>query len=340
MGAAAGTTGSAARLDERRRLLQERLAGVPEWLRSTACLGGLAQAIKEGTLPAAFDPDPAMCPVLSGLEPLEPIQTVDELIDAVGRLFEIVDGSDAIERVVDGLMRVGGETTDDFEAKTAGIRQTKFSDQWSDWTTPTMLRTSLPGLLTLLGHWLGGSFMGSRPTRSPLPALGPVDQRIAMLATRFRSRRFGPVLGTPTHRGGWIDPRVFVERMKSLDLGLWLVHKFDLIAGLLRLAPDFVPRPSNTPPTCRIRTGRSFGTRWEDRNARVKRRPTGPTSGLQPAAHGSRAARSRSCGTFGLDQERAGRDRAGHVSVPAANRLRGLLLSGSRRVEMRLHLSG
>ena len=105
MGAAAGTTGSAARLDERRRLLQERLAGVPEWLRSAACLGGLAEAIEEGTLPAAFDPDPAMCPVLSGLEPLEPIQTVDELIDAVGRLFEIVDGLDAIERVVDGLMR-------------------------------------------------------------------------------------------------------------------------------------------------------------------------------------------------------------------------------------------
>jgi hypothetical protein len=235
---AAEQTGAAPRLDDRRRLLRERLAALPAWLRSAACCDGLERTIDAGTLPAPFDPDPAMCPVLSAVEPLEPIQTVDELIDAVSRLFEVVDGSDAIERVVDGLMRLGGETTDDFEAKTVALRQTKFTDHWSDWTVPTLLRSSLPGLLSLLGHWLGGSFMGSRPTRSPLPALATVDQRFAMLATRFRSRRFGPVLATPTHRGGWIDPRIFVGRMQSLDLGLWLVHKFDLIAGLLRLAPD------------------------------------------------------------------------------------------------------
>jgi hypothetical protein len=46
-------------------------------------------------------------------------------------------------------------------------------------------------------------------------------------------------LATPTHRGGWIDPRIFVERLKALRDPGGLRHRFDLIGALLRLAPDF-----------------------------------------------------------------------------------------------------
>jgi hypothetical protein len=227
-------------LDERRRLLRERLAALPEWVRAATCLDGLDQALETGALPPAFDPEPATCPVLSGTEPIEPIQTVDELIDAVSHLFEVVDGSDDLERIVEGIMRLGGDSTDDFEAKTEELRHTKFSMPWGDESAATLLLSSAPNFVGLISWWLGVRAPTDR--RQPwgrLAAFKVFDLRMAMLITRFKARRFGPVLATPTHRGGWIDPRVFVDRLKSISDIPWQASRFDLIGGLLRLAPDF-----------------------------------------------------------------------------------------------------
>ena len=67
-----------------------------------------------------------------------------------------------------------------------------------------------------------------------------LDLRIELLLTALPSaRRFGPVLATPTHRGGWIDPpSLSIGSSHSADAEKPF-SRFDLIGGLLRLAPDF-----------------------------------------------------------------------------------------------------
>ena len=105
--------------------------------------------------------------------------------------------------------------------------------------SPNLLLWSFRHFVHLLGQWLGVEFRELRRAAYRHSAFGVLDLRVELLLTRFRARRFGPVLATPTHRGGWIDPRVFVERLKSLRDAEKPVSRFDLIGGLLRLAPDF-----------------------------------------------------------------------------------------------------
>lgn len=226
-------------VEQRRQTILSRLAALPEWIKGATCLGGLDRALEGWEMPPPFNPDPAVCPVLSGVEPIEPIHTVDELIDAVAHLFQVIERPEEVERVVDAIMRLGGQTTDDFVAKTAGLCQTEFSTRRGELTTAAILFWTSPSVVRLIGRWLATDFEDVEPRFSGDPGFEAFNQRIAMLITRYRSKRFGAVLATPTHRGGWIDPRVFVERIKSLDASPWLVHRFDVIAGLLRLAPDY-----------------------------------------------------------------------------------------------------
>ncbi len=226
-------------LDERRRLILKRLAALPEWVRAAACLDGLEQALENGDMPPAFNPEPNACPVLSGVEPVKPIQTVDELIDAASHLLEVIEDPEQLERVVDGLLRLGGETTDRFEEKTEGLRHSRLNGPWNDLASPAFVLCSFRHFPQLLGQWLGAKFPEQRRAAYRHSAYNVLDLRIELLLTRFRARRFGPVLATPTHRGGWIDPRVFVDRLKSLRDAEKPFSRFDLIGGLLRLAPDF-----------------------------------------------------------------------------------------------------
>ena len=232
---------AASELDQRRQSLIERLASLPQWVWTATCLDGIEEALQSDGLPPVFDPEPGQCPVLSGVEPIEPIRDVDELIDAVSHLFEIIEGPEEIERIVDGLIRLGGQPTADFGAKTKGLRQTKFNSEWIGQTMAGMLMWSVPGLIKLVGRWLGVDFRRRWPTERGYhhPAMDAFDQRLEALLPRWANGRFGPVLATPTHRGGWIDPRVFLARLKTILGSGQLPNRLDLIGGLLRLAPDF-----------------------------------------------------------------------------------------------------
>ena len=234
---------------------------MPDWIKGATCLGGLERALEEWELPPAFNPDPAVCPVLSGVEAIEPIRTVDELIDAVAHLFQVIERPEEVERVVDAIMRLGGQTTDDFVAKTAGLCQTVFSTWRGEFTTATILLSTSPNLMRLIGRWLAIDFEDAKPRFGGDLGFEAFNQRIAMLIQRYRSKQFGAVLATPTHRGGWIDPRVLVERIQALDASPWFVHRYDLIAGLLRLRPIIGAKRWRRQPTCRRRSDRSCAMR-------------------------------------------------------------------------------
>jgi Family of unknown function (DUF6493) len=150
-----GNEEAAGDLDQRRQTILVRLAALPDWIKQATCLGGLERALEEWELPPAFNPDPAACPVLSGVEP---IRTVDELIDAVAHLFQVIERPEEVERVIDAIMRLGGETTDDFVAKTAGLCQTLFSTWRGEFTTATFLFQTSPNVVRLIGRWLATDF--------------------------------------------------------------------------------------------------------------------------------------------------------------------------------------
>ncbi|QDT47841.1 hypothetical protein Pan258_18790 [Symmachiella dynata] len=228
-------------LEERERSIHERLTTMPSELGAVTCLEEVSEAFTRSELPPAFAPPPEY-PVLCGVEQITPIRDVDELIDAVSQLLENIESADDLERVMDGIVRLGGESTNAFEKKTAALRKLKIkADSWG----PSTLKSFdmiCGNVVRLIEAWLGHEFPREQTMLMfsiSTPALAPLLARAETLRNRILNRQFGPTLGAPTHSGGWIDPRVFVERLKELQSSDIPIERADFIGGLLRLAPDF-----------------------------------------------------------------------------------------------------
>ena len=65
-----------------------------------------------------------------------------------------------------------------------------------------------------------------------------INIRVEALRQRVAQGIAAPLLATPTHQRGWIDPVVLVERWQQLEEASSLPPKFEVIQAFLRIAPD------------------------------------------------------------------------------------------------------
>jgi hypothetical protein len=151
-------------------------------------------------------------------EPVAPIDDLDTLVTTLRAALDRVDG-ETFDRLVDGIARLGPTLTDagDHAALVAELHD---DERWG-----------LSDLVAWLGRrWLVG------------PEAPPMPEEVSWSLARFRRAWVVEVadglsaarqlLSTPTHAGGWIDPRVFAARWTG-DHG-----PYDVVAALLRLAPE------------------------------------------------------------------------------------------------------
>ena len=227
-------------LDQRKAEILTRAADLPADARSLLGLDGLQPALESGALLPPFDPPFGSWNLLGGLERLEPIESVEDLIDLATRLFQSIDRAADIERLVDGLMRLGGETIEHFEERTEVLRNANLSAEWFGESGVASLAYWMPRLIRMLGRWLGVDYAFDTTARlGDTPEYRGIELRHQEYLNRQMAAQFGPVLATPTHQGGWLDPRTFVARMKELSAREIPITRADFIGGLLRLAPDF-----------------------------------------------------------------------------------------------------
>lgn len=229
--------------------LHERIALISPGLKAAWKLEDSLSACEAGQIPPPADID-ASPTVLAGLGEVAPITDVEELVDAVSQVLERIDSPMEIERILDGLSRLGRERPADFMIRTDALRQ-RIREVDSHMRPNSLLaaRFVLPNLFGLLHDWLGiGEEVQSRWPRSifqyPTNEVTPVFQVLSLRALFIRAKlhdqtECGPLLSFPTHDHGWIDPRVFVERLSLFDLSALETRRLDLRFGLLRLAPDF-----------------------------------------------------------------------------------------------------
>ena len=219
----------------------------PAW-RAVWKLDESLSAFEAGTLPPPADIDAAPR-VLVGLSRMAPIADGQELIDAVAQALERLDSPMELERILDGLSQFGLERSGDFMARTSALRKRMVgTDTQMRLDSLLAARFMLRPLFDLLGAWLGIGASGQPSwlrgilqysTKQP-PVHEVLCQRAKMIRSRlFEQNRCGRLLSFPTHEHGWIDPRVFVERLVRLDGNELGSIRPDLRCGLLRLAPDF-----------------------------------------------------------------------------------------------------
>ena len=163
---------------------------------------------------------------------ISPIANVDDLIALVAHVVEGGASADDVERALDGISRLCAKTPDDFALRSGPLRKrilgffkTVHSFNWTGLE---------PDLWRVAQAWLDGAY---DPAQREVPSTFAFWQHRALrIANRVSQRIPYVLLSTPTHSGGWIDPRIFVQRaMNKPDESL---DTFDVVLGLLRLAPE------------------------------------------------------------------------------------------------------
>ena len=225
-------------------LAEGQLSTIDELDRAIAELGPVARAaagvdqaidaIRAGRWPAPAEP--RMTPELLRLVrlPLEPISTVNELIEVAAALLEGQGGGNDVERLFDGLSRLGAERSAGFERRTGGLTKRAAQVLNSDYYfgfpgTALVARVVLAWTVredpaprgSGLADGVGG-FLGARTLE------------LVELLVRGRSRS---LLALPTHSGGWIDPDVLRARQRSVGRLRGRPLASDLIQARARAFP-------------------------------------------------------------------------------------------------------
>jgi hypothetical protein len=160
---------------------------------------GIAVAAPRPVLATSLDPR-------QDLPPLEPVGTVDELIELAAMLVEGEGDGDDCERFLDGVSRMCGERSSSFERRTAGLaKRAERPDYWGYEASGAELVAYVVRAWTRRRKPEG--VVGSRTI------MGFLARRAEEVAKRAANGRARSLLAFPTHRGGFVDPAVLEERL-------------------------------------------------------------------------------------------------------------------------------
>ena len=203
----------------------------------------LGTAAVRANQPSAMVTEPILPKAVSRIDPdraIEPIKNLDDLIHAAGAVLEDPADPNEIERVLDGVSRFCDQRPDDFEQRTGPLRKRALKKREKTGTSswrPGVER----GLAMLLLTWMerADGFTETPETlghgRNQYAFL---FHRLQTLGRQVQSRKQMPLLSAPTHKGGWIEPRVLVKRWRAWQESGLEMDSHEQVLSLLRLSPE------------------------------------------------------------------------------------------------------
>jgi hypothetical protein len=180
--------------------------------------------------------------VLDEADAITPIASVDELIDTVFHAIEVVDSPDELERIIDAISRLADQRPADFDQRVAPLLHRLNKGQvGSNGLGAGRIGLGL-AVLDLVATWASGTLYRTPEQFSEYStrqdAFVPMAAHVREISTRVVAREAKPLLAAPTHRGGWIDPVVWVRRIAKMERNSSLERSIDVRLAMLRLAPD------------------------------------------------------------------------------------------------------
>ncbi|BBO32544.1 DUF6493 family protein [Lacipirellula parvula] len=227
--------------------LRQQADALPERWRTLVGVDDALAAVDEDRWPAAIDFVWTDVPILTGVELLPRVESADELLDLVARAVEQVESGDDIERILDGIARLGAQKPPDCERRANPILQRIAERPQFNGHSITDITCTPKGFIAAVIWWLGGDDLLASFRRDwerinySSNIVDFLSRRCEETLARLRAGHFGPMLSTPTHAGGWIDPLAFAARWRY-----WLANPaarldLDLVLALHRMAPDHRP---------------------------------------------------------------------------------------------------
>jgi hypothetical protein len=229
--------------------IEERLPEVAASQRATATAlaarlrGDATTDAAAAPTPARFKPAPERPSASDGphspTEPsrtIEPLTTVESLVDAAVSVLETGEPADDIERVLDGVRRhadVRAGASARLIAPIAKRARTLLARRDSQ---PFNGFDAQSDVAAVLLAWSAGEVVDSAPSHPSFNAGAGafLSTRAQEAAEHVANGRAEHSVALPTHRGGWIEPAVLVTRLADARP----VSSLDFVAAILRLAPD------------------------------------------------------------------------------------------------------
>lgn len=241
--------------------LEKLAAKLPRRYVLLADIPPLMRAAKTGRVEIkALEFGPLDVPRLSPATALTPVRDLAQWTDVCALFLEAPAEVDEGERVLEGLGRLCEHSPQDLEVRRQLGPLTKRIDKFYRGYCGPFLGMSLrDDVCGVVRAWLTGAVVTAKAMKdsggrsvwnfadkdepvwggmSDAPALRVLSQRSCELAHRVALRQVRPLLSAATHRGGWVDPLAYVDRLREWhQLGEPPPH-YDAVLALLRLAPD------------------------------------------------------------------------------------------------------
>lgn len=228
--------------------IEKRAEIIPNTLRAAAQVDAAINALKQSDEPSIVAIHKRTAPRRDPNSLVVPIGSLDELIEVTSANIEKIDDVMELEKILDGVSRFYQEQPSDFAKRTAPLRKRilKLSEQFS-WTVVDIAANI--GLTQLLMNWLQMPPL-ERTEFLHWPTMRGwfLRERIAGVGYRIENSRNEtysspahpmPVLALPTHKNGWLDPVVLVDRLNDhYSKHHELPEDHDLAQAILRLTPD------------------------------------------------------------------------------------------------------
>ncbi|WP_455204282.1 DUF6493 family protein [Kaarinaea lacus] len=193
-------------------------------------------------LPPPFSPAITELRVLAKADLIVPIESIEELIDAILHAVEVVESIDEVERILDGVSRLCNQRPDDFVLKTQALLKRIDNPPYAEAAKGLVSSTCEYSIVLndLLHTWITGKLYKSPTTTHHQndSVIHFLKKRIRELNERIHEKQVAPLLSAPTHRFGWIDPLKLVQRLRHLLENNITIPWYDFTQALLRMAPD------------------------------------------------------------------------------------------------------
>lgn len=167
---------------------------------------------------------------------IEPLSSLEALVDVAVSVLESGEPADDVERVLDGVGRMAADRPEGFARLTAPLAKrarTILARRESYAFSGYDPRADVAGVLFA---WATGEVVDPDPIHSSVdPGAGAfLSARAHEVAKAAAAGQSFVSVAAPTHTGGWIDPAVLVGRLAAR----LPASRSDLVAAVLRLAPD------------------------------------------------------------------------------------------------------
>ena len=224
------------------RAVADRLADVAASQRSAAAalltrLGGEALAgTRTARAPGATAAVPRIRSPIGPDRAIEPVTSIEGLVDLAVSVLETGEPADDIERLLDAVGCLGAERPEQVSRLSAPIAKRARTILARTESSPFSGFDARADVAAVLLAWATGELVAPDESHPYVhPGAGAfLSARAREVAEAAAKGRPYVVVGAPTHSGGWVDPAVAVRRLGAGAPA----SRLDLVAALLRLAPD------------------------------------------------------------------------------------------------------